>query len=133
MTDTHDKHAQWLIGQAKSGRMSRREFLGRTSALGIALGVGTGLFSDAMAATPKKGGHMRLGMGHGSTTDTLNPATSKTVHSGLRFTELQTRWLNLHPMVSLCRRLRPSGARQMTQKHGLSNCGMMWSSTTGKP
>ncbi|MDX1529208.1 MAG: ABC transporter substrate-binding protein, partial [Gammaproteobacteria bacterium] len=31
--------------------------------------------SSALAATPKKGGHFRLGLGHGSTTDSLDPAT----------------------------------------------------------
>ncbi|SLN29796.1 Periplasmic dipeptide transport protein precursor [Roseovarius litorisediminis] len=73
--DKHEKHAKWLIGQVETGRMSRREFLGRTSALGMALSVGTGLFNQAHAATPKKGGHMRLAMGHGATSDTLDPAT----------------------------------------------------------
>jgi len=82
MTEYNEKHAQWLIGQAKSGGMSRREFLGRTSALGIALSAGTGLFNQAYAATPKKGGHMRLGMGHGSTNDTLDPAT---IENGLQW------------------------------------------------
>ncbi len=82
MTDNNDKHAQWLVGEAKSGRMSRREFLGRTSALGIALAAGTSLFDDARAATPKKGGHMRLGMGHGSTSDTLDPAK---IENGLQW------------------------------------------------
>ena len=71
--DAQDKHAKWLIGQVEKGRMSRREFLGRSTALGMALSVGTGLFTQARAATPKKGGHMRLAMGHGSTSDTLDP------------------------------------------------------------
>ena len=70
-----EKHAKWLIGQVEKGQMSRREFLGRSTALGMALSVGTGLFDQARAATPVKGGHMRLGMGHGSSSDTLNPAT----------------------------------------------------------
>ncbi len=73
--DTQEKHAKWLIGQVEKGRMSRREFLGRSTALGLAMGVSTGLYSQAHAATPNKGGHMRLGMGHGATSDTLDPAT----------------------------------------------------------
>ena len=73
--DAQEKHAKWLIGQVEKGRMSRREFLGRSTALGMSLGVGTGLFTQAQAATPSKGGHMRLAMGHGATSDTLNPAT----------------------------------------------------------
>lgn len=73
--NAQDKHAKWLIGQVEKGRMSRREFLGRSTALGMALSVGTGLFNQAQAATPSKGGHMRLAMGHGSTSDTRDPAT----------------------------------------------------------
>ena len=72
---THEKHAKWLIGEMEKGHMSRREFLGRSSALGLALGAGTGLLGKAHAATPVSGGHMRLAMGHGSTSDTLDPAT----------------------------------------------------------
>lgn len=73
--NSQEKHAQWLISQAQKGRMSRREFFGRSSALGLALGLGGGLFDKAYAATPVKGGHMRLAMGHGATSDTLDPAT----------------------------------------------------------
>ncbi|MGI9407708.1 MAG: ABC transporter substrate-binding protein [Hyphomicrobiaceae bacterium] len=82
MTNSNDQYAMWLVKEVKSGRMSRREFLGRTSALGIALATGTSLFEQALAATPKKGGHMRLGMGHGSTSDTLDPAT---IENGLQW------------------------------------------------
>lgn len=73
--NAHEKQAQWLVGEMQKGRMSRREFLGRSSALGLALGAGSGLFENALAATPVKGGHMRLAMGHGSTSDSLDPAT----------------------------------------------------------
>ena len=73
--DQRERHAQWLIGEMQNGRVSRREFLGRSAALGVALGLGSGVFEQALAATPTKGGHMRLAMGHGSTTDTLDPAT----------------------------------------------------------
>ena len=73
--NAQEKHAKWLIGQVEKGRMSRREFLGRSTALGMALSVGTGLFDKAQAATPSKGGHMRLAMGHGATSDTRDPAT----------------------------------------------------------
>ncbi len=73
--DAQEKHAKWLVGQVEKGRLSRREFLGRSTALGMALSVGAGLFDKAHAATPTKGGHMRLAMGHGATSDTLDPAT----------------------------------------------------------
>ncbi|WP_138933627.1 ABC transporter substrate-binding protein [Roseovarius arcticus] len=53
-----------------NGRFDRRGFL-KTTALGA---VAAALpFGGAMAATPKKGGNIRVGKGHGQTTDTLNP------------------------------------------------------------
>ena len=61
-----------------SGRLSRRDFLGRAAALGIAtpllssLSAGTGALA-ATEETPKTGGTLRLGLGGGSTTDSLNP------------------------------------------------------------
>jgi peptide/nickel transport system substrate-binding protein len=68
-----------LMKMLAAGAMGRREFIRRMSALGVATAV-AGTFAaslggkSAAAATPKKGGHMRMAMGHGGTTDTLNPA-----------------------------------------------------------
>ena len=50
---------QWL----SDGRITRREFLARSSALGLTAGLSTTLLSDrAFAGTPKKGGRLRLGI-----------------------------------------------------------------------
>jgi peptide/nickel transport system substrate-binding protein len=58
------------------GKISRREFLARASALSAISAISPVLLSGtALAATPKKGGRLRAGIGHGSTTDTLDPAT----------------------------------------------------------
>lgn len=78
-----EKHAKWLIAQIEKGHMSRREFMGRTAALGVTLSASTGLLNQAHAATPKRGGHMRLAMGHGGTSDTLDPAT---IANGIQWT-----------------------------------------------
>jgi peptide/nickel transport system substrate-binding protein len=68
----------YLEQQHAQGRISRREFLGRA----IALGAGTALITsmvaqvEAFAAeTPKKGGTLHLGLGGGSTTDSLEPGS----------------------------------------------------------
>ena len=53
-----------------NGRLDRRGFLKTTAAGAIAASLPLG---GAMAATPKRGGHLRIGKGHGATTDTLNP------------------------------------------------------------
>jgi peptide/nickel transport system substrate-binding protein len=58
------------------GRMSRRQFLGRFSALGLAGAVSPALWkSIAHAATPKRGGTFRIGLRGGSTAESLDPAT----------------------------------------------------------
>jgi peptide/nickel transport system substrate-binding protein len=57
-------------------RISRREFLYQSAALGVTASLAASLAAKAVqAGTPKKGGRFRMGMGHGSTTDSLDPAT----------------------------------------------------------
>lgn len=58
------------------GRISRRQFMARAGALGLAAAVSPALLSTkAQAAVPKKGGHFVQAISGGSTTDTLDPAT----------------------------------------------------------
>ena len=62
-------------GRLLKGAVSRREFMGRAAALGASsLAISTMLASaDARAdETPKKGGVLRLGLGGGSTTDSID-------------------------------------------------------------
>jgi len=61
-----------MIGQ---GRISRRHFLGRAAALGVAAPFATSLMNQSvLAAGPKKGGTLVIGMAGGGTTDSLDPA-----------------------------------------------------------
>lgn len=53
--------------------IDRRRFIQQSLATGVALSAVGGLARDAQAASPSKGGHMRFGMGHGSSTDVLDP------------------------------------------------------------
>ncbi len=62
-------------GLLASGRMTRRDFIQRAMALGATTALASTMAGQVLAATPKKGGKLRLGIGHGSTTDTLDPAT----------------------------------------------------------
>ncbi|SAL37443.1 extracellular solute-binding protein [Caballeronia udeis] len=56
--------------------LSRREFLKLAAAAGMVGLVGEGLLgSSAFAQVPKKGGHLKLGLGGGATTDSQDPAT----------------------------------------------------------
>ena len=60
----------------QEGKISRREFMGRAVALGATATLATSLAGRAaLAAAPKKGGTLRVGIGAGSTTDTVDPAT----------------------------------------------------------
>ena len=54
------------------GAIDRRQFITSAIAAGIAIPTALSLASDAMAATPKKGGKFTMGIAHGSTTDTLD-------------------------------------------------------------
>lgn len=56
-------------------RISRRRFLQGAAALG-AVSLAPGMFaSQALASEPKRGGRVRIGLGHGSSGDSLDPAT----------------------------------------------------------
>ena len=66
-----------LRTQLKDGRISRREFMNRLMVLGVATTTAGSLatWAEQAQAAPTRGGRMRVGIAHGSTTDTLDPAT----------------------------------------------------------
>jgi peptide/nickel transport system substrate-binding protein len=55
------------------GNISRREFLARATALGVASAIPTSLWSNiAHAEQPKKGGRLRVGLSDASTSDSMD-------------------------------------------------------------
>lgn len=70
-----DRLIRKLSGDLQQGRISRRNFMSMALAAGASLGAASMLADRAMASTPQKGGRFRLGMAHGSTSDSLDPAT----------------------------------------------------------
>lgn len=67
---------KFLENQVKRNRISRRDFLGRASALGLTIAAASSLYGKALkAADPVKGGHMVLGLVGGASSDSLDPAT----------------------------------------------------------
>ena len=59
-----------------SGKISRRDFITRMAALGVTATLSPSLFKgSAKAATPKKGGRLRIGSPGAQTSDTLDTAT----------------------------------------------------------
>ncbi|HSF95340.1 MAG TPA: ABC transporter substrate-binding protein [Thermohalobaculum sp.] len=65
------------------GLMSRRDFMGRAAALGVAAPFATQLLAGTARANPVKGGHFIMGLNGGATTDTMDPAgaTSTVMHN----------------------------------------------------
>ena len=65
----------------RTGAITRRDFLKQATALGLTAALAASTAGRiARAATPKKGGKLSLGIGHGSTTDTLDPATYENLY-----------------------------------------------------
>ena len=66
------KAAQKAVGL---GKLSRRDFMQFAIASGITIASANLMFATAARAEPKKGGIFKVGIGHGQTTDSLDPAT----------------------------------------------------------
>lgn len=58
-----------------NGQIDRRQFIMSALAAGIVLPTAMSMADHAMAATPNRGGVLRMGVSAGSTTDTLDPGT----------------------------------------------------------
>ena len=64
------------------GKITRRDFLGRATALGVAVTVATSMWgSSAVAATPKPGGTLRQALRGGATSDSLEGGTLLDTHN----------------------------------------------------
>ncbi len=69
------RELEYLSRRVAFGKLSRRDFLGRASALGVAAVSANALISSAvMAAGPMKGGTIKVGVNGGGSSDSLDPA-----------------------------------------------------------
>ena len=57
-----------------AGARTRRDFMTRAAAMGVTIAAATTMWQRAARAAPVKGGHLRLGLAGGSTTDSLDPS-----------------------------------------------------------
>lgn len=57
------------------GRLSRRDFILRATALGVSIPSALALADSALAAAPRRGGHLIAGLSTGATSDSLDPTT----------------------------------------------------------
>jgi peptide/nickel transport system substrate-binding protein len=70
-----DNYLKYLGREAALGRLSRREFMGRAAAVGLTAPLAAQLMtSSAFAAGPQRGGHLKVGLEGGASTDVLDPA-----------------------------------------------------------
>jgi len=64
-----------LLAAIAKDRLGRRDFMKRAAVLGVGAAAATNFWTGrSRAAEPKRGGHFRVGVGAGSTTDSLDPA-----------------------------------------------------------
>ncbi len=64
-----------LTTQFKDGKVTRRQFIEGATSLGLTTAAAVTMSATIAKASPKKGGNLRFGLGHGSTTDSTDPAT----------------------------------------------------------
>lgn len=70
-----DRLLRKMTSDLVSGRIDRRRFMVSALALGASLSASLEMVEKALAASPKKGGHLTFGIAGGATTDTLLPGT----------------------------------------------------------
>jgi peptide/nickel transport system substrate-binding protein len=57
----------------ETGQVSRRSFMTGALAMGVSLTAASAILNKVEAATPKRGGRLRVGLTGGATTDTMDP------------------------------------------------------------
>lgn len=88
MTDRKTRFIDTQTAMFANGRIGRRAFITSLVAAGVAVPSALSMAGRAWAQTPKTGGTFRLGMAHGSTTDSLDPATYENgmmTHAGFTY------------------------------------------------
>jgi peptide/nickel transport system substrate-binding protein len=75
MSDLKSKFIDVQKLRFSRGLIGRRDFIRSVVATGMAAPAALSLAGQVQAQTPSRGGTYRLGLGHGSTTDSLDPAT----------------------------------------------------------
>ena len=83
-----------LVRSLNKGEISRRDFLQKASALGLASAIPASLMSsNALAGGPKRGGHLRVATVQGSSTDKLDPIFLSSGHTNFL-------WYSMHGQLT---------------------------------
>lgn len=84
-----NQQLEYLKKRVATGKMTRREFIGKATALGISAAMANTMLAQAVRAEgPKKGGDLKLGSVGGESTNSLDPATYASqvpYHNGRQF------------------------------------------------
>ncbi|MEO1680923.1 MAG: ABC transporter substrate-binding protein [Pseudomonadota bacterium] len=75
MKDRKTRYIEAQTAKYAAGHMNRRSFITALAAAGVAIPAAMTMATRVEAATPQKGGSFKMALGHGSTTDSLDPAT----------------------------------------------------------
>ncbi|MCH2164204.1 MAG: ABC transporter substrate-binding protein [Marinovum sp.] len=75
MSNRYKAYLDAQTSKYATGRIDRRSFITSVVAAGVAVPAALGMASQVEAMTPNMGGDLKIGRGHGSTTDTLDPST----------------------------------------------------------
>ncbi|MBT4889322.1 MAG: twin-arginine translocation signal domain-containing protein [Rhodospirillales bacterium] len=60
----------------RAGKITRRDFIGTATSIGLGMAISASLADQALAsASPRKGGTLKVAMGHGESGDILDPAS----------------------------------------------------------
>jgi len=78
---------------AAKGKVSRREFVQFAVAAGLTVAAAETMFVTAVRAEPKRGGVCRIGLAHGSTTDTLDPGNYLDTFTQVAFSGAMSNYL----------------------------------------
>jgi len=82
-----------LTEGAKAGHVSRRQFMEGAAAAGLTVAAASTLWAtDVKAATPQKGGHYKVGVHDGNTSDSHDPGTYQSVYS-IQLAHTTQNWL----------------------------------------
>ena len=78
-----EKQLEYWKAQLVRKRIGRREFIGRAAALGLTTALATTLATKVAGAAPNKGGSLRMAIGAGATTDSMDPGSTTDNYMGL--------------------------------------------------
>ncbi len=84
----------------RQGKITRREFINYAAVFGLSVAVPSILQSVPASAAekkPQKGGLLRMGLAHGNTTDSLDPATQNNAMDGTMYLSIGNTFVEIGP------------------------------------